>query len=794
MKKVYYISLVMFLSMASVFVQGGTTLMAQTYNVELSANPQSGGWVTGGGTGIPHGTTITVTATADSCYTFLNWMEDDAVLTTSPNYTFTVVKNRNLVANFVLKQCNITVLPNPTMGGVVHGSGSYLCGDLVTVCATPGPCYTFINWTTVGGNEISTSPCYTFVVTGDMVIVANFQMCQHNLNVVANPPEGGTVTGGGIVHCGDMVCVTATPNECYEFVNWTENGVPVCNDPIYTFSFYKHQDVTLVANFALKTYNITVITSPVHGGMVIGGGTYLCGDSVTICAYPSECFDFSHWRENDVPVSINPCHTFIVTSDMVITAVFEMHFHSLFVSANPPEGGTVAGGGTDIPCYETIPLTATPNECYEFLYWEENGVIVSTYSSFYFTLTEHRDYYFTAHFKYVCPCAPISDFPWTEGFENSGTELPDCWSQELDPQINCCWEWKVVSGATGTPPTAHSGDYKARINWDFLGLPVLKTKLITPAFDLTDLEDPVLDFWHAQQGLGLTVYYRNSKFGEWILLQSFIGESIPDWTLQTIPLPEQSSYYQIAFEGTFSSDLQLDDISITGISKCKVTILLNPPDGGTVTGEGTYHYGDVVTVSVTPEEGYEFANWLENGVEISTNDTYSFTVTKSRTLISNFEVYDIVVIPNLRGGGTVTGGGTFRPGIEITVSAVADEGYKFLNWTDESRLILSTDPDYTFITPMRNMKLTANFESLTGTEVDETAAIKIYPNPTTGAFRIENGAFKIENIEIFDVFGRVVEVAHSPLWGDFGGLYPSGIYFVRITTKDSVIVKKVVKQ
>jgi len=79
-------------------------------------------------------------------------------------------------------------------------------------------------------------------------------------------------------------------------------------------------------------------------------------------------------------------------------------------------------------------------------------------------------------------------------------------------------------------------------------------------------------------------------------------------------------------------------------------------------------------------------------------------------------------------------------------------------------------------------------------EKDKTSAITIYPNPTTGELKIENGELKIENVEIFDIFGCVVEIAHPPLRGGLGGLLPPGIYFVRITTDIDVIVKKIIKK
>jgi len=77
----------------------------------------------------------------------------------------------------------------------------------------------------------------------------------------------------------------------------------------------------------------------------------------------------------------------------------------------------------------------------------------------------------------------------------------------------------------------------------------------------------------------------------------------------------------------------------------------------------------------------------------------------------------------------------------------------------------------------------------------EANSIHVFPNPTTGEWRIENGGLNIENIEIFDVFGKsVMFIEHPTLRGGLGGLLPSGVYFIRIQTDNGVVTKKVVKQ
>ena len=62
----------------------------------------------------------------------------------------------------------------------------------------------------------------------------------------------------------------------------------------------------------------------------------------------------------------------------------------------------------------------------------------------------------------------------------------------------------------------------------------------------------------------------------------------------------------------------------------------NPTEGGTVTGAGTYVYGQTCMLTAAANNGYTFVNWTENNEVISTDATYSFTVTGNRNLVANF--------------------------------------------------------------------------------------------------------------------------------------------------------------
>ena len=174
----------------------------QQYNISVSANPNNGGSVSGGGT-YNQGTSCTVHANANNGYTFINWTENGTQVSTNANYTFTVTGNRNLVANFQAQtqQYNISVSANPSNGGSVSGGGTFNQGQSCTVSATANSGYTFVNWTE-NGTQVSTNANYTFTVTGNRNLVANFQAQpqQYTISVSASPNNGGNVTGGGTYH------------------------------------------------------------------------------------------------------------------------------------------------------------------------------------------------------------------------------------------------------------------------------------------------------------------------------------------------------------------------------------------------------------------------------------------------------------------------------------------------------------------------------------------------------------------------------------------------------------------
>ena len=110
-------------------------------------------------------------------------------------------------------------------------------------------------------------------------------------------------------------------------------------------------------------------------------------------------------------------------------------------------------------------------------------------------------------------------------------------------------------------------------------------------------------------------------------------------------------------------------------------------------------------------KGYAFANWTEGGTVVSSSASYTFTVNGSVSLAANFAAstgeYTVAVTASPGTGGTVTGGGTFASGSARTVTAKANAGYTFANWTENGSAV-SSSASYAF-TLGGNVDLVANF-------------------------------------------------------------------------------------
>jgi len=119
-----------------------------------------------------------------------------------------------------------------------------------------------------------------------------------------------------------------------------------------------------------------------------------------------------------------------------------------------------------------------------------------------------------------------------------------------------------------------------------------------------------------------------------------------------------------------------------------VSVAVNNPSYGAVTGTGSYLTGATVTVTATAADGFAFTNWagdVPQGFE-STN-SFSFTATTSVSLTAYFvPVWDLEVsVSHIeRGSVSVSDGDSYLDDSAATVTATAAPGYLFDSWSGDA--------------------------------------------------------------------------------------------------------------
>ena len=330
------------------------------YTIEVISDHPGWGTVTGGGT-YYYGDTIQIEATPYMGFAFAGW--DDGIMD-NPR-TVIVTEDHTFTAQFEIRQCVITTEVYPENSGTVNGGGTYNYGSTVHLTAHSNTGYTFSQWN--DGNL--TNPRSIFV-EGDATYTAVFTPLQYEITTECDPVEGGTVTGAGIYDYGTVASLTATPNENYIFLCWSDGivsnprNVTVTGNANYKALFYLQ---------GTPQYTITVLPNDPALGAVTGGGTYPQGSTIEISATPFENVAFRSWDDGNTD---NP-RSITVTGDMTFTALFEAiqpgETYTITVRSENPLMGTVFGGGT-YPVNTIINIGASPNQGFYFSGWQDGDM------------------------------------------------------------------------------------------------------------------------------------------------------------------------------------------------------------------------------------------------------------------------------------------------------------------------------------------------------------------------------------------------------------------------------------
>ena len=173
------------------------------------------------------------------------------------------------------------------------------------------------------------------------------------------------------------------------------------------------------------------------------------------------------------------------------------------------------------------------------------------------------------------------------------------------------------------------------------------------------------------------------------------------------------------------SDFNPASPSEPGEPPTKLILVASPSEGGSVYGGGKYAPGTKVSLRASNQTGFVFTKWTNaNGDVLSTSNSFNYTKGRGvETLTAHFDfspgnpgepteiaqnVYYWLTLA-AEEGGSVSGGGRYKPGTKVTVRATAESKYEFKGWYDAEGLQLSTSISFQYTMPTESQTLTARF-------------------------------------------------------------------------------------
>lgn len=159
-----------------------------------------------------------------------------------------------------------------------------------------------------------------------------------------------------------------------------------------------------------------------------------------------------------------------------------------------------------------------------------------------------------------------------------------------------------------------------------------------------------------------------------------------------LPTPSRKGY---SFEGWFENE-EFEGDAVESIAdtvtgnltfyakweelRCKVSLLINESEMGSVSGDGKYECNTKVTIKATANEGYKFVNWND----LDTSSTRSITVKHDTTFTATFKARTYKVTLH-KGGGTLESQlSSYTYGAGAELPQVSRTSYTFDGWYDNS--------------------------------------------------------------------------------------------------------------
>ena len=635
----------------------------------------------------------------------------------------------------------VTATASPAEAGTVAGAGEYAQDTEVTLTATANTGYRFENWT-VGSNTETANPL-TFTITENITATANFvALTPYTINATANDANMGTVTGGGTYYEGETVTLTATPKTGYRFVNWSNSST----DAKLTFTASENLDLT--ANFEICTYTLTSFSNDETKGTVSGAGTYNYGATATLTATPTDGYKLLYWsdRSTENPRTITMAKNeaisayFVKIYDEEPTFTITKVWENTNVPASTNNGYQAVGwdgkiylkdrGNDVINVYSDATISATyastdSKDDQSIAVDDAGNLVLRSGSTYFYDAPKQVILYKKGETTYktidfTLPASGRCDFISASGdlfSAKGGYVYFYCQNQTTVSRLHVknggATAGDIVIDAVGAGITG--GNSQSHVMVDIFGNLVTHSR--TAAIDKTinaytgeattftlPIDQKAIALGGCSFELGGKEFWAYNVKGsnicntEWNLYNMTDKKYLSNEILYVENNTDKNSAanwlnVQVVDENTayiyqFCPTVAMAVWKVKMLSGPTLYTVTTTAENGTITGNaGTYEEGAEVTLTATPNRGYRFLNWTKGGEIVSTLPTYTFTITENIELVANFEAltpYTITVETSNAEQGSVTGGGTYYEGEEVTIKATAVGGFVFEKWSDDN--------------------------------------------------------------------------------------------------------------